>query len=130
MRSLEKFLSNFTPPKPSLPFSSDNNSIGITNLKWFHVNHLTSLSLGGPRLILTGDVNGLIRIWDGAGGQEIAVSKEDEKNQIQKMELPEKCISELRGHDAWILDFKLFETTIYSASEDGTCKVFDLSVAQ
>ena len=71
----------------------------------------------------TGDIQGTIRIWDAAGGVEVQHNDQDENRQ----NLPEFCLSELGGHEAAIMDLKLFSKCLLTCSEDGTCKIFDLS---
>ena len=89
----------------------------------------TQKSLGGPRLVISGDKSGRLRIWDAAGGENIAPDETDIKTQFKELVLPERCISELQGHEACIMDVKIVGSCVVSSSEDGTCRVFDLGMS-
>jgi len=103
------------------------NDVGFTQLKWLSVEGQTDASQGGPRLIATGDIAGVLRIWDAAGGAEIK-PEADEDQEKDISQLPEFCLSELGGHEAAIMDLKIFGNLhILTSSEDGTCKLFNLS---
>lgn len=104
-----------------------NNGHGITKMLWFAVEEKTSSNLGGPRLLVSGDIRGKIQIWDGAGGEHVPIEKSEETEEDQPAQLPEFCISELHGHEASIMDLKIVKSCILSSSEDGTCKLFDLT---
>ena len=69
-------------------------------------------------ILVTGSVDGKLRLWDIMGLD----STEDENRT-----LPRNCISELHGHEAAIMDIKQFNKCLLTSSEDGSCKIFDLS---
>lgn len=76
-------------------------------------------------MLATGDIKGTIRVWDAAGGFE--VGKIENENEENKSKLPEFCLSELGGHEAAVMHIELFAKCLLTCSEDGTCKIFDLS---
>ena len=103
----------------------DTELNGFTKAVWLNVSGETGATRGGPRLLATGDIKGTIRVWDAAGGFE--VGKIENENEENKSKLPEFCLSELGGHEAAVMHIELFAKCLLTCSEDGTCKIFDLS---
>merc|ERR1712000_772970 len=134
----------------------NRNSInGITCLNWLDVGDETGFNYGGPRLLVSGDVAGSIRIWDFLGtNSEKNIKKicstssntniqdtntdmitnidiptsTSNTNSMEINNLPENGVDELYGHDSSILCLCINRKYILTSSEDGSCKVFDVAV--
>jgi len=103
----------------------DTELNGFTKAVWMNISGETGATRGGPRLLATGDIKGTIRVWDAAGGFE--VGKIENENEENKAKLPDFCLSELGGHEAAVMCIEMFAKCLLTCSEDGTCKIFDLS---
>jgi len=123
--------SHYTTSDDSILWKIDGASPhGISTL--YQLNNAAST---GP-LVVTGDEEGVIRLWDSSRLCTNATTKSNNKtaaafDNLLDPEVPQGCVATFKEHSDYISGFEMDDngTTLLATSADGTLSIFDIRMS-